>query len=220
MPDVAWAFLRRGAKAIVKRRLDLTVEGIEHVPAAGPVILAARHYHHLYDGCAVLATIPRPVHILVGLDWVERRASRMAMDRLCAAARWPVVLRRDGPRPVDPGDAARAWRRAIRESVTLLHEGRVLLVFPEGYPNIDPGYTPKAGDAFLPFQPGVTRLAAMAGSGRQPVPVVPVGIAYIRGPRWRVALRFGQPLVVEDRASEPAALVELERRVHQLSAPY
>ena len=156
MPDVAWSFLQRSAKQVVRRNLDLTVEGLEQVPQAGPAILAARHVHHLYDGCAILATIPRPVHIVVALDWVTNRPGRLAMDRLCAAARWPVVLRQDGPRAVAPGEAARAWRTAMKARAGVAEEGRIVLVFPEGYPNIDPGYTPKPDeDAFLPFQPGV-----------------------------------------------------------------
>ena len=220
MPDIAWSFLRRSAAQVVRRNLDLDVEGLEHVPQQGPVILAARHAHHLYDGCALLATIPRPLHIMVALDWVTNRPGRAAMDRLCASARWPVVLRQDGPQSVSTGAAARAWRMAARDALELLGEGRVVVVFPEGYPNIDPGYTPKSDDdAFLPFQSGVVRLASMASTDRNPVPVMPVGFHYRRGPRWKVRMRFGAPLWIPDRASEGAVLQDLERQVGSLSAP-
>jgi len=220
MPDVAWSFLQRSAKQVVRRNLDLTVEGLEHVPQAGPAILAARHVHHLYDGCAILATIPRPVHIVVALDWVTNRPGRLAMDRLCAAARWPVVLRQDGPRAVAPGEAARAWRTAMKQALALLDEGRIVLVFPEGYPNIDPGYTPKSGEAdFLPFEPGVARLASIASAGRSPVPVIPVGFHYRRETKWDVAMRFGSPITIPDRTREGAALADLEECVRALSAP-
>jgi putative membrane protein len=218
MPDVAWSFLRRSATGLVRRNLNLTVEGLKHVPQAGPAILAARHFHHLYDGCAVVATVPRPVHIVVALDWVENRAGRLAMDRLCAAARWPVVIRPGGPRAVATGEAARAWKTAMQDALALLSEERIVLVFPEGYPNIDPGYTPKSSaDAWLPFQPGVARLAATASAGGVPVPLIPVGFHYRQGARWEVTMRFGAPLSIPDRTHEQAGLLELETRVRALS---
>ncbi len=220
MPDIAWSFLRRSAAQVVRRNLDLSIEGLDRVPEKGPVILAARHAHHLYDGCALLATIPRPLHIVVALDWLTNRPGRMAMDRLCASARWPVVLREGGPQSVSTGEAARAWRLAAREALELLGEGRLVLIFPEGYPNIDPGYTPKSGDdTFLPFHPGVVRLASMASTARDPVPVIPVGFHYQRGPRWKVTMRFGPPLWIPDRASERAVLADLEQWVASLSVP-
>ena len=220
MSDMPWRSLRAASKAVVRRQLDLRVEGFDHVPRSGPVIVAARHFHHLFDGCAMLATIPRPVHILVGLDWVRSAPAKMAMERACRAAGWPVVLRRDGAAPVDNLDAARALRRAMTDTIALLNDGRVVLVFPEGYPNIDPGFTPKPDDsAFLPFQPGAVRLATLAAAKGIRVPIVPAGFAYERGERWRVTLRFGEPLAVERRDQEPTALAALEARVRTLSAP-
>jgi hypothetical protein len=37
---------------------EFTVEGLEHVPASGPVLIVARHFHHLYDGCILLIIFP------------------------------------------------------------------------------------------------------------------------------------------------------------------
>ena len=67
---------------------------------------------------------------------------------------------------------------ATRECVGLLRGGQVLLVFPEGYPNIDPSFTPKLDDgAFLPFEPGFLRFVALAEQdGITRVPIVPVGL--------------------------------------------
>ena len=63
------------ARKLVDRALDLHVVGLEHVPSAGPAILVARHYHHLYDAAAILARVPREVHVLVALDWLRDGAS-------------------------------------------------------------------------------------------------------------------------------------------------
>jgi putative membrane protein len=220
MADMAWRSLRAASQAVVNLRLDLRVEGSELLPPAGPVLIAARHFHHLYDGCALLATVPRPLHVLVALDWVHNRAGRRLMERACRAAAWPVVLRRDGPTAVGPSAAATALRRASRETLALLEDGRVVVVFPEGYPNVDPGFTPKPDEsAFLPFQPGFVHLATLAAERGLRVPIVPAGFAYERGSRWRVVLRFGEPCCVERRNQAEAIRREIEARVRSLSVP-
>ena len=65
--DMPWRSLRAMSRAML-RKVDLRVEGVEHIPASGPAILVARHYHHLYDGAAALATAPRSLHPLVAMD--------------------------------------------------------------------------------------------------------------------------------------------------------
>jgi putative membrane protein len=218
MGDVSWHALRFGARLVVRRKLDLTVDGMKHLPAGGPVILAARHYHHLHDGCAVIAAIPRPVHILVGLDWVANPLGRRAMDMACAAARWPVVLRRKEPEAGLRTEEMRALRQSMRESLDLLDEGRILLMFPEGYPTVDPGFTPKTdADEFLTFQPGVVRLASAARARGIHAPIVPVGFEYTPGERWTVRMAFGAPMFVEGRNEEANVLEQLNRQVRELS---
>ena len=218
MSEVAWRFLRTSGGMLIRRNLDLQIDGIEHLPEQGPVIIASRHFHHLYDGAAIVSAVPRPLHILVGLDWVRNPFVKVAMTRLCAAADWPVVLRRDGSTSVDEAQARQELRRALSESLDVLERGHVLLVFPEGYPNIDPGYTPKPNeDAYLPFQSGFVRLATLAAAKGMQVPIVPAGLAYTRGERWRVQLRFGEPVTVERRQDEPAVLAGVEAEVRRMS---
>ena len=216
-----WRFLRAGSRAVARRKLEIAVEGAEHLPRSGPVVIASRHYHHLYDGLAFHALSRRPVHILVTVDWLKGGLAQRAMEALCRAARWPTVVRTDpfsaAKRAIDPAAAQRAFRRAVTDSVALLREGRVLIVFPEGHPTVDPNPTPKrSDDELLPFQPGVVRIAQIAergGVGR--VPIVPVGLSYERGPRWRLTVRYGPPLAA---TGDPATLsAELERRVRELS---
>lgn len=218
MPDIAWRFLKTAGGVLLRRNVDLSVEGADLVPRKGPVIIAARHFHHLYDGCAILTTIPRPVHILVGLDWVKNPAGKVIMERACQAAAWPMIYRQNSLTPRDSHEATRALRHAMDDALDLFRAGHILLVFPEGYPNIDPGYTPKTDDnAFLPFQPGVVRLATMAAANGLTVPIVPAGFSYERGDRWRATLRFGEPVTVENRSQASAALHHLEQTVFALS---
>jgi putative membrane protein len=219
MPDFAWQALRRAGKLNLRRNVDLTVEGLDLVPASGPVILAARHYHHLHDGAALMATIARPQRILVGLDWIEQTAAKWAMDRACAAAGWPVVLRRRPDATGFSAEEARALVVALEASVKVLRRGEVLLVFPEGYPTIDPTWTPKTtDDELLPFQPGVVRIASQAARAGIIAPIVPVGLEYHAGTRWKLTVRFGESQQVVSRADEVAALRNLEDDVRRLSS--
>lgn len=225
-------FLRAGARALAARRLDLRVEGLEYLPRVGPLLVASHHYHHLYDGCALLAVVPRPIHLLVALDWVATPRDRRLMEWACDAARWPVVLRAETLQP--PGslrhgaygseEAGRYLRRAVRDSVALLRAGRAVVIFPAAYPVIDPHATPATpkagGEAVLPFRPGIVRLVELAQrDGRTRVPIVPAGLSYHRGRRWQIMLRFAAPCYVDGRADRARVLRAVEEQVRLLSMP-
>ncbi len=218
--------LRRGSVALLGSK-HLTVEGAEHLPASGPVLIAARHYHHLDDGCVLLATLPRPVHILVALDWVRTRRTRVLMETACRLARWPVVLRAERlgvagvPSAYAASEVATYLRRGIREAVELLRAGEVLVVFPEAYPNLDPAFTPKPdAEAFLPFRPGFLRIAQIAARQRgAPVSIVPAGFRYSTDPAapQRITLRLGAPLLGSDARDAHVFVALVEQRVRELS---
>ena len=84
---------------------------LEHIPTDGPVLLIARHYHHLFDGVVLLLSVPRPIHILVTLDWVKNIYARRLMTLATTMARWPVVLRNDALRAC--GTPGRGQRTAF-----------------------------------------------------------------------------------------------------------
>lgn len=231
MDVISWRVLRRAGAFELSRRATIQVDGIDHVPPSGPVLIAARHYHHLLDGCALVKAVDRPLHVVVGLDWVEGRLARRAMDGLCRAARWPIVLRpahqdwqgETSVRHAADRDRERrsVLRTSARETTSLLAEGRAVVVFPEGYPNIDPSFTPKSGDEFLSFQPGFVRYARIAEwSGAGTVPIVPAGFAYERSSedgRWRISLRFGAPIRPLREASDASIVQAVESAVRELS---
>jgi 1-acyl-sn-glycerol-3-phosphate acyltransferase len=205
---------------IAVRRIDLRVEGLGHLPATGPAILVARHFHHFYDGCVLVAVAPRPLKILVTLDWLENATGLRLMRSACQMARWPVVVR-SGSR-VRLGGSRTARRQllaATRECVGLLRRGELLLVFPEGYPNFDPRFTPKANDdAFLPFESGFLHFGALAEQdGVTCVPIVPVGFEYQRCDRWRVTVRFGHPLRRSPDVASRDQVAAIEEQVRRLS---
>ena len=219
--------MRLIARGIVAGRLHTIAAGVEAIPANGPALIVARHYHHLYDGAALFAAMPRPFHIVVTLDWAANRTVQIVMAKLTRAARWPALLRPDAVSRTERKGRAffsldevlRYRRRAFREAVELLAEGRVLVVFPEGYPNVDPHYTPKTEkDEFLPFKSGFLRivLAAEKRLARE-IPIVPAGFYYAAGRQWTAYLRFGPPI---DRAAFQGRrlIAQLEKQVKRLSS--
>src|SRR5882724_3491801 len=222
--------VRLGSQALAAGRVDMAVTGLEHIPTEGPVLLVARHYHHLFDGVVLLASIPRPLHILVSLDWAKNSYARRLMTRAATMARWPVVLRRDAQRAGADADrtlrektftaAIRCYqRRALADSVALLTQGSALVMFPEGYPNIDPHYTRKTRpDEFLPFKTGFATIAAAAEKRLEArVPIVPAGFRYTKTSRWTARLNIGAAVYLEDFASRQLLVGCMERRVAELS---
>ena len=138
---IAWWALRTQTASV-------RVEGLENVPARGRCMLVARHFHHLLDGSVLVRRVPRPVHIVVGLDWTA--------DAHATALDGTRVPRGGVSDRAAPGDARRTAglraqrtralhaRRAYARPASLLRAGRVVLVFPEGYPNVDPAFARKA----------------------------------------------------------------------------
>jgi len=201
---------------------------LEHVPYQGPALLIVRHYHHLFDGLALFAALRRRFHIVVTLDWAESRATKFLMYGLNRLARWPMVLRSDalehahqGRRQFTRLDVRHYQATALRDSVRLLDARRLLVIFPEGYPNIDSGYTPKRQpDEFLPFKPGFIHIAKAAERrcGIK-VPMIPVGLHYRSGPPWVAVLRFGAPFYVEASQNKQTLIALIEQCVKELSKP-
>jgi putative membrane protein len=213
---IAQGFVRGLAWGTTKARLDVAIEGVEHLPRTGPALIAARHFHHLWDGAILIGRLPRPVRLVVAADWASGRR-RSVLLGACRLLDWPALLRREAA-----GDeaAGRLLRVATADVVHLLLRGGVVAVFPEGYPTIDPaGPTKPDRETILPFRPGVVRfaqLAERAGAGQ--IPIVPAGFWYAPDSRRRVVLRLGRPWSVGD--GEPRALAAgLEAAVRALSAP-
>ena len=223
--------MRLLARSLAAGRLQTVSSGTEHIPASGPALIVARHYHHLFDGLALFAAIPRHFHIVVTLDWVQNAAMRWSMTQLTRLARWPVVLRADAlMRKNDSGasqfrhafslaDVERYQHNAFRQSVQLLVDNRLLVMFPEGYPNIDPTYTPKTdNDRFLPFRRGFVAIArATERRLGTSLPIIPTGLCYTVGKRWIAHVRFSQPVKRESFASGNDLIRYCEEKVRQLS---
>ncbi|MBI1736796.1 MAG: AMP-binding protein [Candidatus Rokubacteria bacterium] len=126
----------------------LRVEGLEHLPRTGRVVLAANHASYL-DAAVLLAAIPR-------------RFRFVAKKELTAVPIVGAVIRRVGHLTVDRVDLARSVADATRVRDALTGDDAVLF-FPEG--------TFRDAAGLSPFRLGAFTVAVETGA-----PVVPIAI--------------------------------------------
>ncbi len=145
----------------------------------------------------------------VALAWLAGGLRLRIMRCLTDAARWPAVWR--------PWTGWHFNREAYVLSRHLLRERRLLLIFPEAYPTVDPRASHKSDpDAIMPFDAGFPVLAERAGLT---VPLVPAGICHSSG--GMMWLRFGQPIYhsAAERRLRRVTLGDIEAEVRRLSLP-
>jgi 1-acyl-sn-glycerol-3-phosphate acyltransferase len=174
----------------------MVVEGIERLPAAGPVLFVANHSSHA-DTAVILRALPsrlrRRVAPAAAADhFYRRRVIGAAVSLLVGAFPFP-----------------RHGGEGLARARQLMAEGWSVLLFPQGS---------RAGGT---FRPGA---ALLASDGTPVVPVGINGTAWIlpkgrRVPRpGPVCLRFGE-IVRYPRRSDPWIVrADLERRVDILAA--
>jgi 1-acyl-sn-glycerol-3-phosphate acyltransferase len=136
---------------------SLRIEGRQRVPPTGPALLIANHQSYLDPLLVGLASRRHLVYL-----------ARKTLFRHPLFARF--ILSYDAV-PIDQDGIGIEGLRRIGEQ---LQAGRAVIVFPEGE---------RTGDGEMhPLRPGVHLLLK-----RNPVPVVPIGIAgaYDAWPRWR-----------------------------------
>jgi 1-acyl-sn-glycerol-3-phosphate acyltransferase len=164
----------------------LRIAGAERIPREGPVIITPNH-KSFWDSFFIAAATRRPVRYMGKSELFEKGAGRLL-----------VAL---GAFPVRRGEAD---DEALETARTVLRQGGVLALFPEGTRVRDPDELgePRSGAGRLALEIGVPLLPA-AISGTENLFFGPVP-----KPR-RVAVSFGEPIEVEARGPSPEAAREL-----------
>lgn len=207
--------LRRMARiALAWYYADLVVQGSEHVPTKGPLLLVANHPNALVDALVVVVTVPRRVQLTAKATLFEHpllaallRAVgavplRRAQDERLATATAPTVTRNTD---------------AFLAVTTALAEGGAILVFPEGISHDAP--------ALAPLRTGAARMALMAhAAGVRGLRLVATGLIYEEKehPRSRIEARFDEPLELDAwlalHAGDATALTaELDARLRRVT---
>lgn len=189
------------------RRIE--VEGLDRVPATGPVIIAANHWNALVDALLIATAISRPVRLTAKATLLEN-----PVTRLLVYAVGVIPLRRvsDEQRRTDGPVNESRNAQSFAAILDALAAGEVVLIFPEGKSHSEP--------ELAPLKTGCARLALMARAerGLTNVPIVPVGLTFERKgrPRTRVALRVGRSVTAEGLTeASPEHVQALTARVDQ-----
>lgn len=150
----------------------LEIEGREHVPDRGPLLIVANHFHFA-DPVALIRAMPRPLDFVGGFHLPNAPQWIRWIPRMWGLYR----VRRSG-----------SSRGALREAENTLRQGGMLGIFPEGgsWTNV-----------LRPARPGTAFLATRTGAR-----VIPVGLhgldeifpSLARGRRATVTIRIGKPL--------------------------
>jgi 1-acyl-sn-glycerol-3-phosphate acyltransferase len=181
------------------------VIGLDHVPHAGPAILAPNHISHFDPP-------------LIGIS-ADRQVDWMAMEELFENPLLAAVLRWIGSFPVGRGKMDYA---AVRTAIERLKRGRMVGVFPEGGLRTGPASVLEGA----PLKPGVAALAQMTQARVIPCAVIGTDALYNPG-RWlpwrntAVWIIFGEPLAppaaTGDKSAARAAFDEqLGNRIREL----
>lgn len=174
-------------------------EGLEHVPATGPAILAANHL-------SVLDSLYIPLV-------VDRRVTYMAKAEYWESWRTRWFVQAAGHIPIRRGRVASA-REALGDAAGVLRSGGLLGLHPEGTRSVD-GHVHRG-------KVGVAMLASMCAC-----PVVPIGItgtadvlpkgALVPRQRVDVVLRFGAPMTIAPDDGRRAFMDALMTEIATLS---
>ncbi|CAL9593916.1 1-acyl-sn-glycerol-3-phosphate acyltransferase [Actinosynnema sp. ALI-1.44] len=156
------------------------VEGLENIPADGPVILASNHLSFI-DSIVIPMVVPRRVYFLAKAQYFVGKGVKGRLSRYFFGSLGHV--------PVQRG-VGRAARASLDTVAAILARGDAFAIYPEGTRSLD-GRLHRG-------RTGVARMALESGA-----PVVPVGIigtdkvqpVDAKLPRIRpVTIRFGEPL--------------------------
>ena len=186
----------RSARALVavtiKPLFRLKIEGAEHVPREGPVLIASNHLSTL-DPIVLAYGVPRPVAFIAKAELFRMPVLSWLIPRLYA-----IPLERGA------GDLS-----AIKAAIRVLKEGLAFGIFPEG--------TRSRTGKLQPFKTGAAAIAARTGALVVPAAVIgsdqawPVG----KGPRpfHPVTVRYGAPLDFSGLKLDKKSLQEATERL-------
>lgn len=158
----------------------LRVDGAEHLPDDGPVILVANHVS-FFDSVLLMFSLPRPVAFIGKAEYTDNRITKWLF---CGAGMIPV-------RREHPGDLSHVFD----EVSEVLDRGEVIGVFPEGTRSRDGMlHRGHAGAAHLAINTGTPIVpVGIVGTDR----VLPTGARIVR-PFRRASITLGAPISPTD----------------------
>jgi 1-acyl-sn-glycerol-3-phosphate acyltransferase len=186
---ILYRFLERmNFRGIARRLYRVTITGADRIPSRDAVILVANH-ESMFDPWLLALATPRPVRYMAKSELWRIPLVGRALDAF-------------GTFPVERGTGDGT---AMSRAASLLHEGEVIGIFPQGTSKQLPE---------RPFHRGAARLALATGA--QIVPVRLVGTrGFLRPGRRATQVHVGEPIVVQQAKPTVAAARALTAQVEQ-----
>src|SRR5690606_19117081 len=157
VPEYLLRFIAWIASRLVYR---FRLRGDEHIPVAGPAVLACNHVSFV-DAVLLMAASPRPIYFVMDhrifrvpvLGWLFRLAKAI-----------PIAPQKDDPA---------VYEAAFERAAQVLRDGDLLAIFPEG------GIT--RDGQLQPFRGGIMKILERARAEGLEVPVVPMALTHLWG---------------------------------------
>ena len=186
---ILYRFLERmNFRGIARRLYRVTITGADRIPSREAVILVANH-ESMFDPWLLALATPRPVRYMAKSELWRIPLVGRALDAF-------------GTFPVERGTGDGT---AMSRAASLLHEGEVIGIFPQGTSKQLPE---------RPFHRGAARLALATGA--QIVPVRLVGTrGFLRPGRPATQVHVGEPIVVQQAKPTVAAARALTAQVER-----
>jgi 1-acyl-sn-glycerol-3-phosphate acyltransferase len=172
------------------------IEGLEHVPATGPVIIASNHLSFI-DSVVIPLAVPRRVRFLAKAEYFTGRGLRGRATALIFRLIDAVPVERTGNRDS---------MRSLESALAVLQEGTAFGIYPEGTRSRDGRlYRGRTGVGWLAMTSGAPVVpVGLIGTDRvQPVGARRVYLAPVR-------VRFGPPIDPAAYAGMPAGRARRE----------
>lgn len=183
MKCTLYKILRPIVISLLKVIYGIKVVNKKNIPSSGGVILVGNHKHN-YDFISLICGTKRVVHFMAKKELMDKHG-------------W--LFGKLGIIPVDRG---KKNKEAITEASSLLHNGEVVGIFPEGTFN-------KTEYVIMPFKYGAVKIASETS-----VPIVPFAIVG-EYKRFRRGLKivFGKPYYIMDKEDLTKENVKLMNKV-------
>lgn len=155
---------------------SITIQGLENLPEKGAMILASKHFSR-WDPLVLSLLSAEPLRFMTNANQFEGLQGWL-IERLGA---FPVNL-------------SRPTVSSLRGAINLIHNGRKLVIFPEG------GIVRE--QPLRSFKPGLARLVLQAeatASDNLQIPIVPIALCYTPTASFRakISVNIGSPLYTD-----------------------
>ena len=150
----------------------IQINGIENIPKDENYLLTANHLNIL-DSWLLIAATKHNLRFMVDQKLYYTKIGRWFFKKV-------------GTFEVDPsGNDQRKNQEAIGTAIALLRSGEKVVIFPEGMTH--------PVDVYVPFKPGIPRIAKMCNTV-----LVPVGITGSYKPFHKLKVNIGTPINFKD----------------------